>query len=99
MFFSCGKKENVEKKEEIKSVISNYAGSVKINGKAVTANGEEIKYGDLIELGTNPHAISQSRKKIFTHLYDNSKLVFKLSEKDNILELKMGWLAGVTKKI
>jgi hypothetical protein len=94
MLVSC-----VKKKEEIKTTILNYAGSVTINGKAVTSTGEAIKFGDLIQTGEASFCELVINEKNILRLNPGTKLTFNISEKENRLDLLQGWLAGITKNI
>lgn len=92
-FFSCGKTA------EIRTKVLNYLGSVSINGKAVEKTGTEIKYGDAIETGKDAFCEITINEKNIIRLNSNTKLVFKVSDKDNVIELQQGWLSGVTHKM
>lgn len=94
---SCAKKE--EKTADLNSSVLLYAGSVKINGKPLASSGEKVKFGDLIETGAKSFCEIIVGDKNILKLGEETTLLFKLSEKDNMLELRKGWMTGVTKKI
>jgi len=94
MLVSCAKK-----KEEIKTTILNYTGTVTVNGKDVASVGQEIKYGDVIQTGDLSLCELIINEKNILRLGQKSKLAFNISEKENSLDLIEGWLAGITKKI
>ena len=91
--FSCGRTT------EIKTKVLNYLGSVSINGKAVDSTGTAVKYGDAIETGADSFCELIINEKNILRLSSNTKLVFHISDKDNVLELQQGWLSGVTHKM
>lgn len=97
MVVSCAKKK--EETSEIRAGILLYAGSVKLNSNALTASGVPVKYGDVIETGDKSFCEIIVNDKNIIKLGEKTELVFRLSEKDNFLELKKGWMSGVTKKI
>ena len=94
MLVSCAKK-----KEEIKTTILNYTGTVTVNGKNVASVGQEIKYGDVIQTGAKSLCELIINEKNILRLGEKSKMAFNISEKENSLDLIEGWLAGITKKI
>jgi hypothetical protein len=91
--FSCGRTG------EIKTKVLNYLGTVSINGKALDATGSSVIYGDAIETGNDSFCELVINEKNILRLSSNTKLVFNVSDKDNVLELQQGWLAGVTHKV
>jgi hypothetical protein len=94
MFISC-----VKKNDDILTVIAAYGGRVTINNHAITATGCAVHYGDLIETGDKSFCEMVINDKNILRLNQGSALVFNISGKDGSLDLKRGWLAGVTKKI
>jgi len=94
MLISCAKK-----KEDIKTTILNYTGTVTVNGKVVASTGEVIKYGDVIQTGDLSLCELIINEKNILRLGQQSKLAFNISEKENTIDLVEGWLAGITKKI
>ena len=90
---SC-KKESVT---NTNGVILTYAGNVLINSKAAK-RGTIIKFGDVITTQANSSCeIIVAEKNIF-RLGANSKMIFNISKTQNSIDLKKGWLSGVSKK-
>ena len=74
-------------------------GTVTVNGNTVDGAEVSVKFGDVIETGDDGLCEIQVAEKSILRLNKNTKLVFKLSKDSSVLELKKGWLAGVTRKI
>jgi ferric-dicitrate binding protein FerR (iron transport regulator) len=91
---SCG-----AKRKGIESTIASYVGKVLVNGAMVASPGVAIKYGDLIETGDNSYCDIIMNEKNILRMNENSRMTFKISEKESYIELTRGWLAGVTTKI
>jgi hypothetical protein len=91
--FSCGKTAG------IKTKVLDYLGSVSINGKLLDAKSVLVNYGDTIETGADSFCELVINEKNILRLSANTKLIFKVSDKDNVLELEKGWFAGVTHKV
>jgi hypothetical protein len=92
IFVSCSKKIDFAPK------IGLFSGDVKVNGKIVMT-GTPIIYGDKIETGDKSFCEIKLNSKSVLRLGLNSELIFRISEKENTLELQKGWLSGITRKI
>lgn len=82
----------------LKVTIMNYIGNVSVNGKAVSAVGQPIRYGDMIKTESVSMCDILINEKNIIRLGENTKLVFKVSGKDNQLILESGYLAAITRK-
>ena len=92
LFLSCTN-GNIDEKP----VISAFAGNLTVNGN-VGKTGTFIKYGDVIETGTNSFCELTLNKKSIIKLAQNTVFVFNISESQNSFELKSGSLTGLTRK-
>ena len=89
---SCAKQVKVDMK------ILSYTGKITVNSNAVTEINMSIKQGDAIEtIGESTCDIIINDKNIL-RLKPDTKLTINISDKENILKLDKGWLAGVTRK-
>lgn len=90
--FSCGKQVKVDMK------ILSYTGKVTVNSNAVTQINMPVKQGDSIEtIGESTCDIIINDKNVL-RLKPDTKLTLNISDKESILLLEKGWLAGVTRK-
>jgi ferric-dicitrate binding protein FerR (iron transport regulator) len=89
---SCAKQVKVDMK------ILSYTGKVTVNSNAVTQINIPVKKGDYIEtIGESTCDIIINEKNIL-RLKPDTKLTLNISDKESILQLDKGWLAGVTRK-
>jgi ferric-dicitrate binding protein FerR (iron transport regulator) len=91
---SCAKKPG-----EVSAKINLKIGRVLINGKENVKKGDSIKYGDIIETGSDGACEILVEEKTLLRLKKKSRLVFNLSKENNNLKLERGWLAGITRNI
>lgn len=91
IFLSCGKSG------DIKTVLTAYAGSVKINSSAVSGTGVSIKPGDVIETGDKSFCDIMINEKNILRIKENSRVILHVTSKDSFIRIDRGWLAGVTK--
>ena len=89
---ACGKGSGV-----LKAQLSAHAGLVHVNGSAVQ-NGQEIRYGDLIETGADSFCEIIIGEKNVLRVGKDSSFRYKVSPGDNTLELEKGWLGGITRQ-
>jgi len=89
--FSCGKSG------EIKTVITAFSGSVKVNSDSVTSAGTSIKPGDIIETGDKSFCDIMINEKNILRIKENSRLVLNVTATDSFLKLEKGWLGGITR--
>jgi hypothetical protein len=95
---SCKPGKKQDSKPAVNASVFFYVGKVTINGKEVTKTGEKINFGDVIATGKNGICKIKVNDKAIVQLKKNSELVFRVSQKEAVLHLKKGWLAGITKK-
>jgi len=91
---SCAKKNG-----DIKTVITSFVGNVTVNGKTVDSEGLAVKSGDLIQTGEESFCELIINEQNILRISNNTRLVFNISDTESVLELKQGWLAGLTRKI
>jgi hypothetical protein len=65
----------------------------------VASDGVSIKFGDTIQTGKASFCELTINEKNILRLNNNTRLVFNISDTESALDLKQGWLAGVTRKI
>ncbi len=90
---SCARQTKLEMK------ILSYTGNVTVNANAVTKINMVINYGDAIETIGNSSCDIIINDKNILRLKPDTKLIIKISDKENILQLDKGWMAGVTRKV
>jgi hypothetical protein len=91
IFVSCSEKIEFAPKVGV------FSGDVKVNGKNAVP-GTSIVFGDKIETGDKSFCEIMINSKSIIRLGLNSELIFSISETENTLDLKKGWLSGVTRK-
>lgn len=91
---SCGKK----KPAGINAKITQFVGLVSVNGKGVTSADQNLAYNDIITTGEKSFCEIIINEKNILRINAKTQLQFKISDKENTLQLDSGWLAGVTKE-
>ncbi len=104
MFFSgilvsCHKAEAPLEKSVANARIVFLKGEVALNGVKVKSTGQEVRFQDVIETGKGASCRIQIDSKAIMELKENSRLVYRISLQENILQLDKGWLAGVNNKV
>jgi hypothetical protein len=79
--------------------ILSYTGTVTVNTKAVKEINMVLNQGDAIETMAESTCDIIINEKNILRLKPDTKLTLRLSDKENILQLDKGWLAGVTRKV
>lgn len=90
---SCAKQVKLDMR------ILSYTGTVTVNTKAVKEINMILNQGDAIETMTDSTCDIIINEKNILRLKPDTKLILKLSDKENILQLEKGWLAGVSRKV
>ncbi len=91
IFFSCAKNG------DIKTVITAYVGSVKINNNSLLAPGVLLKPGDVIETGEKSFCDIMINERNILRVKENSMVILHITSSDSFIRLEKGWLAGITK--
>jgi hypothetical protein len=89
---SCGKIPGT-----INATISQFGGSVSVNGKVIESPGYSLVYNDLVSTGDKSFCDVIINKKNILKLGANTEFRFRISGEENIIELEQGWLSGATK--
>lgn len=84
--------------ESEKVYIWDFSGNVTLNGKPVRVTRLNIKYGDIIETGANSGCDIIINEKNIIRIKENSRLVYRISSKESVLQVDRGWLASVIRK-
>lgn len=90
---SCAKQVKLDMR------ILSYTGTVTVNTKAVKEINMVLNQGDAIETMAESTCDIIINEKNILRLKPDTKLTLRLSDKENILQLDKGWLAGVTRKV
>ena len=90
---SCAKQVKLDMK------ILSYTGTVTVNTKAVKEINMALNRGDAVETMADSSCDIIINDKNILRLTPNTKLVLKISDRESILQLEKGWLAGVTRKV
>lgn len=75
-----------------------FSGNVTVNGTAVKTSKLNIRYGDVIETGTGSYCDIIINSRNIIRIKDNTRLVYRISAKESILQVDRGWLASVIRK-
>ncbi len=84
--------------DEKKAYVAGFSGNVKVNGEAVKETGLSIKYNDIVETASDSYCDIIIDEKNILRITGNSRLVFRISGQENILQLDRGWMAAVAKR-
>jgi ribosomal protein S4 len=94
LFLSCGK----NRPGVINASVTQFGGSVAVNGKVIDSPGYLLAYDDLVSTGEKSFCDIIINEKNILKLGANTVFRFRISGEENIIELEQGWIAGVTKK-
>ncbi len=90
---SCAKQVKLDMR------ILSYTGTVTVNTKAVKEINMVLNQGDAVETMTDSTCDIIINDKNILRLKPDTKLILRISDKESILQLEKGWLAGVTRKV
>lgn len=90
---SCARQTKIDMK------ILGYTGKVTVNSAPVTGVNMVLNHGDAVETADDSTCDIIINEKNILRLKPDTRLILRISETDNVLQLDKGWMAGVTRKV
>lgn len=82
---------------DIKTVLTAYSGTVRINNNTLMAPGVFLQPGDVIETGDKSFCDIMINERNILRIKENSMVILHITASGSFIRLEKGWLAGITK--